>query len=185
MNLLFEWFDKSGIITVIIIVLLSLYFIAINWIFFYRLFFLQKWFKIERNTTENLLQNSSVDNKSSFLHNCKDFNQNRKNRLEACLEGALKESTYGLTFLSIVASTAPFIGLFGTVVGILESFATFKDGVSLTLIAPAISEALIATAVGIAVAIPAYTYHLILKRKAYEIISYLKMQVNLIKLDNE
>lgn len=62
-----------------------------------------------------------------------------------------------LTLLSIVASASPFIGLFGTVWGIMNAFeAIAKTGnASLTAVAPGISEALIATAFGLAAAIPA------------------------------
>jgi biopolymer transport protein TolQ len=64
----------------------------------------------------------------------------------------------GVTFLATVASAAPFIGLFGTVWGIMDAFLGLgKGGVATTLeaVAPGISEALIATAIGLAAAIPA------------------------------
>ena len=60
-------------------------------------------------------------------------------------------------FLATVGSTAPFIGLFGTVVGIINAFADiarFKSA-SLTTVAPGIAEALVATAAGLLAAIPA------------------------------
>jgi biopolymer transport protein TolQ len=62
-----------------------------------------------------------------------------------------------LGFLATVASTAPFVGLFGTVWGIMSSFQGLGQGGPATLqrVAPGISEALIATAVGLAAAIPA------------------------------
>ena len=62
-----------------------------------------------------------------------------------------------LTFLATVASSAPFIGLFGTVWGIMNSFMGLSTSGSSTLqaVAPGISEALIATAMGLAAAIPA------------------------------
>lgn len=64
----------------------------------------------------------------------------------------------GLTFLATTASAAPFIGLFGTVWGIMNAFHGLgAPGASSTLqaVAPGISEALVATAVGLAAAIPA------------------------------
>ena len=81
-----------------------------------------------------------------------------------------------------MASTSPFIGLFGTVVGILETFSTLgsQSSASLGVVAPAISEALIATAAGILVAIFAYSFHLILKRKAYELSSLLSSQSKMV-----
>ena len=62
-----------------------------------------------------------------------------------------------MTFLATAASTAPFIGLFGTVWGIMNSFQNIgaQGGASLATVAPGIAEALIATAVGLACAIPA------------------------------
>ncbi len=62
-----------------------------------------------------------------------------------------------LSFLATTANTAPFIGLFGTVWGILHSFHAIgmMKSASIATVAPGISEALVATAVGLAVAIPA------------------------------
>jgi biopolymer transport protein TolQ len=62
-----------------------------------------------------------------------------------------------LSYLATAANTAPFIGLFGTVWGIMTSFQSIgmMKTASLAVVAPGISEALIATAVGLAVAIPA------------------------------
>ena len=62
-----------------------------------------------------------------------------------------------ISFLATTGNSAPFIGLFGTVWGIMESFRGIglKGSASLAVVAPGISEALIATAVGLAAAIPA------------------------------
>lgn len=62
-----------------------------------------------------------------------------------------------LSFLATTANTAPFIGLFGTVWGIMNSFHSIglSKSASLATVAPGISEALIATAIGLAVAVPA------------------------------
>ena len=63
----------------------------------------------------------------------------------------------GLTFLATTASTAPFVGLFGTVWGIMTAFRGLSTTTSSSIqaVAPGIAEALIATAVGLAAAIPA------------------------------
>lgn len=63
----------------------------------------------------------------------------------------------GLTFLATVGSTAPFVGLFGTVWGIKSSFEqiAMTQNTSLAVVAPGIAEALVATALGLATAIPA------------------------------
>lgn len=63
----------------------------------------------------------------------------------------------GMTFLATVGSTAPFIGLFGTVWGIMNSFSSIAatNNTSLAVVAPGIAEALFATALGLVAAIPA------------------------------
>jgi biopolymer transport protein TolQ len=64
----------------------------------------------------------------------------------------------GLGTLAIVATASPFVGLFGTVWGIMTAFKDIavEKNTSLAVVAPAISQALFATAVGLATAIPAY-----------------------------
>jgi biopolymer transport protein TolQ len=64
----------------------------------------------------------------------------------------------GLGSLAIVATASPFIGLFGTVWGIMHAFQNIaiEKNTSLAVVAPAIAEALFATAIGLAAAIPAY-----------------------------
>ena len=77
--------------------------------------------------------------------------------LEVCIEKQMNEIDKSYTFLATVGSTAPFIGLFGTVWGIMNSFqsiALSKD-TSLAVVAPGIAEALLATALGLLAAIPA------------------------------
>src|SRR5262245_27477609 len=63
----------------------------------------------------------------------------------------------GLSFLATIASSGPFVGLFGTVVGIMNSFSAIgtTGSASLASVAPGIAEALVATAFGLAAAIPA------------------------------
>ena len=64
----------------------------------------------------------------------------------------------GLGGLAIVATASPFVGLFGTVWGIMRSFQAIaiQKNTSLAIVAPSIAEALLATAIGLAAAIPAY-----------------------------
>ena len=63
----------------------------------------------------------------------------------------------GLPFLATTGSTAPFIGLFGTVIGIIAAFQSIGEAgqASLSVVGPGIAEALVATAVGLLAAIPA------------------------------
>jgi biopolymer transport protein TolQ len=67
----------------------------------------------------------------------------------------------GLSSLAIVATASPFIGLFGTVWGIMHAFQSIaqQKNTSLAVVAPSIAEALFATAVGLAAAIPAYIFY--------------------------
>jgi biopolymer transport protein TolQ len=64
----------------------------------------------------------------------------------------------GLGLLAIVATASPFVGLFGTVWGIMHAFQAIalQKNTNLTVVAPAIAEALFATAIGLIAAIPAY-----------------------------
>ncbi|MFA5898979.1 MAG: MotA/TolQ/ExbB proton channel family protein [Hyphomicrobium sp.] len=82
-------------------------------------------------------------------------------RIERALRGTLKSELQrqeaGLPFLATIGSAAPFIGLFGTVWGIMNSFTAIgqQQDTSLATVAPGIAEALLATALGLAAAIPA------------------------------
>jgi len=73
----------------------------------------------------------------------------------------------GLSFLATVGSTAPFVGLFGTVYGILQALLTIgiSGQPSIDKVAGPVGEALIMTAIGLAVAVPAvFAYNILLKR---------------------
>ncbi len=77
--------------------------------------------------------------------------------LEISTEEQMKNIEKNFTFLATVGSTAPFIGLFGTVWGIMNSFQSIaiSRNTSLAIVAPGIAEALFATALGLLAAIPA------------------------------
>ena len=76
--------------------------------------------------------------------------------LEVGIEKQISKIEKGFTFLATVGSTAPFIGLFGTVWGIMNSFQSIaiSRNTSLAIVAPGIAEALLATALGLLAAIP-------------------------------
>jgi len=86
---------------------------------------------------------------------------NLSNKLESMLEVNIEKQINviekNFTFLATVGSTAPFIGLFGTVWGIMNSFQSIaiSRNTSLAIVAPGIAEALFATALGLLAAIPA------------------------------
>ena len=77
--------------------------------------------------------------------------------LEVNIEKQMTTVDKNFTFLASVGSTAPFIGLFGTVCGIMNSFQSIaiSRNTSLAIVAPGIAEALFATALGLLAAIPA------------------------------
>lgn len=83
--------------------------------------------------------------------------ENLKRALDQGLGGCMAKLGAALSVLATCANSAPFIGLFGTVWGIMHSFQTIgmMKTAALAAVAPGISEALVATAVGLAVAIPA------------------------------
>ena len=86
-----------------------------------------------------------------------DLNNRMTTMLETGIEKQISKITKGFTFLATVGSTAPFIGLFGTVWGIMNSFQSIaiSRNTSLAIVAPGIAEALFATALGLLAAIPA------------------------------
>ncbi len=77
--------------------------------------------------------------------------------LETSIDTQMKSVEKNFTYLATIGSTAPFIGLFGTVWGIMNSFQSIaiSRNTSLAIVAPGIAEALFATALGLLAAIPA------------------------------
>ena len=89
--------------------------------------------------------------------NKSNLNERMSSMLEVNIEKQMSKIDRGFTFLATVGSTAPFIGLFGTVWGIMNSFQSIaiSRNTSLAIVAPGIAEALFATALGLLAAIPA------------------------------
>ena len=85
------------------------------------------------------------------------LNERLSNMLQINIEKQMEKIEKSYTFLATVGSTAPFIGLFGTVWGIMNSFQSIaiSSNTSLAIVAPGIAEALFATALGLLAAIPA------------------------------
>jgi biopolymer transport protein TolQ len=81
--------------------------------------------------------------------------------LDACIARESARIEDGLGSLAIVATASPFIGLFGTVWGIMNSFQSIaaSKNTSLAVVAPGIAEALFATAIGLIAAIPATIFY--------------------------
>ena len=100
-----------------------------------------------------LLNNSSANSESSQLTGI----DNLERVMRKTIENEMSDMESRLTILASTGSTGPFIGLFGTVWGIMGSFHKIGQtgSASLAVVAPGISEALIATAIGLFAAIPA------------------------------
>ena len=103
--------------------------------------------KVFRNSMQVLLKSKRSSN----------LNQKMSRMLEINIEQEMDKIDKSYTFLATVGSTAPFIGLFGTVWGIMNSFQSIEisRNTSLAIVAPGIAEALFATALGLLAAIPA------------------------------
>ena len=86
-----------------------------------------------------------------------NLNEKLTGLLESNIESEVNFLEKNFSFLATVGSTAPFIGLFGTVWGIMNSFQSIavSRNTSLAIVAPGIAEALFATALGLLAAIPA------------------------------
>ena len=100
-----------------------------------------------KDSMQTLLKSKSKSN----------LNERLSGMLEINIEKQMVKIDKGFTFLATVGSTAPFIGLFGTVWGIMNSFQSIaiSRNTSLAIVAPGIAEALFASALGLLAAIPA------------------------------
>ena len=103
--------------------------------------------KVFTNSMQVLLKSKRASN----------LDEKMSRMLEINIEQQMEKIDKNYTFLATVGSTAPFIGLFGTVWGIMNSFQSIaiSRNTSLAIVAPGIAEALFATALGLLAAIPA------------------------------
>ncbi len=113
--------------------------------------------------TSNVKQiiSADIDEKKSSLKS------RLMGEMEVALNRAMQRMESGLGFLAIIGSAAPFVGLFGTVWGIMSSFQgiAVSKNTSLAVVAPGIAEALLATAAGLFAAIPAVFFYNIFSSK--------------------
>jgi biopolymer transport protein TolQ len=121
-----------------------------------------------------------------FMATCSELKQDAAGRFEqrrvlkrlswlAATEGHRMER--GLSFLATTGNSAPFIGLFGTVIGIIQAFEGIAaaGSASLAVVAPGIAEALIATAVGLIAAIPASIFFNVFASRIDEVRSQVEL----------
>lgn len=107
---------------------------------------MDEWFR-SKNADKHVLSSEFKVNMKDRIAQMMSVTRNRE----------LDRMERGLGFLATAGSSAPFIGLFGTVIGIMNSFRAIAgtNNTSLAVVAPGIAEALFATAIGLFVAIPA------------------------------
>lgn len=183
----FGFIYAGSVVWIVVLAWLSLYLIITLWVFLYRFFTLKKSINREKESLNSIINYQSNAPTSDTIFG----NSRQKASRELLLvwkTRITKNSTAGLVTLSVISSTSPFIGLFGTVVEILDTFSHLggQGGVmSLDVIAPIISQALVATAAGILVAIPAYSFYMILKRKAFDWMTIVTIQSDILSAEQK
>ncbi|AWD33318.1 Tol-Pal system subunit TolQ [Candidatus Fokinia solitaria] len=100
---------------------------------------------------------SSLENSTSF----NKLKENISHITNSVIEKKLLAMSSGIGMLGIIGSLAPFVGLLGTVWGIMDSFQSIalQKNITIATVAPGIAEALLATAIGLFVAIPSVFYN--------------------------
>lgn len=180
-DILVKFAHTSSAISLVVLCWLAFYLFLTFWTFLYRFLGISSMIKKENRSLQTLVADESNLPTSITIVQGIVGESVGKEVLHIWKQKLLQDASKGLTLLGIVASTAPFVGLFGTVVEILEAFSYLGGGegkVAFDTVAPVISKALIATAAGILTAIPAYSFHLILKRKCYDLGLVLQMQID-------
>ncbi|GDX35645.1 Tol-Pal system subunit TolQ [Alphaproteobacteria bacterium] len=106
------------------------------------------------------IMSDGVDKKSALK-------ERLANAMTVATNRSLIKLESGLNYMAIIGSSAPFVGLFGTVWGILNSFQAIavSKNTSLAVVAPGIAESLLATAIGLFAAIPAVFFYNIFAAK--------------------
>jgi biopolymer transport protein ExbB len=110
-----------------------------------------------RTSTAELVQAAIMEAQLTAGTGAEGLKERVASRLERIEAGAARRMTRGTGLLATIGSTAPFVGLFGTVWGIMNSFIGISRAqtTNLAVVAPGIAEALLATAIGLVAAIPA------------------------------
>lgn len=179
-EIMLGFLHSSSTISILVLCWLAFYLFLTLWVFFYRYMILGIAIKGEKQALKMLISKEiDLPKSAKNIEGIVGGNVG-KEILHIWKQQILQNASKGLTVLGIVASTAPFIGLFGTVVEILEAFFQLGGGgkVAFDTVAPIISKALVATAAGILTAIPAYSFHLILKRRLYDLNVLLQMELD-------
>lgn len=198
-NLNFEnLYQNAHIIVKSVIWILVLFSITSWTIFIYKTITYKRYIKILKNDEEILQKNNffnlDFSNKSIVLDFFKEVNDElekseiKSKSLEYRIEQRLKlkintiilNTKKSISLLASISSSAPFIGLFGTVWGIMHSFIDIAktENTSLSIIAPGVAEALFATALGLVVAIPSVLFYNYLSRLSISFSNELNQNVS-------
>jgi biopolymer transport protein ExbB len=115
-----------------------------------------------RGVMPALLEAATLElRRSADIHDKQSIKERIGSRLERLEAAAGRDMTWGTGLLATIGATAPFVGLFGTVWGIMNSFIGISKAqtTNLAVVAPGIAEALLATALGLVTAIPAVIFY--------------------------
>ncbi|MGZ5851382.1 MAG: tonB-system energizer ExbB [Hyphomicrobium sp.] len=115
-----------------------------------------------RGVLSALLEAASFElRRSADVHDKQSIKERVGSRLERLEAAAGRDMGWGTGLLATIGATAPFVGLFGTVWGIMNSFIGISKAqtTNLAIVAPGIAEALLATALGLVTAIPAVIFY--------------------------
>lgn len=127
-------------------------------------------------------KNSIAQAVLTLLENIKNLNVS-KNELDYAIEDSITQRLQLLEkrnwILSLSVSTAPQLGLLGTIVGMIKAFGALSIDADAPMVAVGISEALYTTAFGLIVAIPCLMFHIIVNRKIDEILNDLNKTMRL------
>lgn len=141
----------------------------------------KEWFHLKEDDSENYFKNVIFKGVSTFTRQIKNKTSVDKNDLEdiieltkenmiVAIEREMQNLKKNISHLATIGSVSPYIGLFGTVWGIMGAFISIGTAGQATLeyVAPSIAEALIATAIGLFAAIPAYISYNLFQNKMEE-----------------
>lgn len=119
--------------------------------------FISAYMEMARSDGKETKKTQIKKTESSYFQNIGSINRSLKRSINV----EIRRLVQLVPFLATAGNTAPFIGLFGTVWGIMDTFQGIglSGSASLAVVAPGISEALVATAAGLAVAIPSVIFY--------------------------
>lgn len=166
MELLTWWDDADGIVRGVFIVLIALS--ILSWtIIIFKAWQLTAVYRAERVFAQKGQTRSGMPSTRAATALAHTTESARENLAQALLRESRLDLESGLTTLATIGNTAPFIGLFGTVWGIMHALQglSSSEALSMDLVAGPVAEALVATAAGLFTAIPAVVgYNLLLRQ---------------------